>query len=511
MNNMRSRRGLLAASAFLLLVPVALLNQILLGVDAETTVHFVAALGFALLAVAVFDFQTPRWATWAASIAASLSAATYLLQGVSNVVPNEALRYVAFQVLGQQLERVLPDVLILWFLTLALTDSRGWTKGLGLTVVSIAVAVELLGYVGSIYESVPVLKAVLLLPFVWFAVESAQKPASVMNSSAQWPRRILLRTARGFGGLVGLLVLLTVAGFAYQTVALAQDRDAFPPSGQLVDVGGHQLHIQCTGTGSPTVVAESGFAGTSLDWSLVQPAVGETTRICTYDRAGFGWSDAGPAPRTSGRIVDELHTLLANAGIPGPYVVVGHSVGGLHALLFASRYPAEVAGVVLLDPTPAAYLASLEPAAQLEAAPPSAQLRMIQVMQPIGLTRLLGLRGPIPVQNLSADQLRQVNAVSFRPTVGDALFEEGSAWQVDLDEALDAAPLRADMPLIVLTRALVVGPPEQDAAGKEANSDLASRSTHGQVVVAERSGHYIQLDRPDLVIDAINQTVHSVR
>ena len=326
-----------------------------------------------------------------------------------------------------------------------------------------------------------------------------------------WSRRLLAWSARGLGGLVALVLVLTAAGFAYQTVAAAQDQRAYPPAGQLIDVSGHRLHIQCIGAGSPTVVTESGFAGTSLDWSLVQPAVGQTTRICAYDRAGFGWSESGPSPRTSGRIVGELHMLLANAGIPGPYVLVGHSVGGLHAQLFASQYPGEVGGLVLLDPTPAAYLASLDPAAQREAAPPIGQVRTIQVMQHIGLTRLLGLSLPMPVGRLSPDVQREVRSVGFRSSVGDALYEEASAYDVDLAEAMAAAPLRVDIPLVVLVRGLVVGPPDQDAAGKAANAHLAQRSTRGQLVVAERSEHYIQLDRPDLVIDAVNQVVQSVR
>jgi pimeloyl-ACP methyl ester carboxylesterase len=192
-------------------------------------------------------------------------------------------------------------------------------------------------------------------------------------------------------------------------------------------------------------------------------------------------------------------------------VLVGHSVGGLHAQVFASRYPADLAGLVLLDPTPATYLAGLDPAAQREAALPMDQLRMIQLMHPLGLTRLLGLRGPIPLQNLSPDQQRQVNAVSFKPTVGTALYEEGAAYAVDLGEAIAAAPLPPDIALAVLVRGQVVGPPETDAAGKAANADLARRSTRGQLVVAERSGHYIQLDRPDLVTDTVDQVVQSVR
>jgi len=305
--------------------------------------------------------------------------------------------------------------------------------------------------------------------------------------------------------------VLAGAGYAYQAIATEQDRRAYPPPGRLVNVGGHTLHIQCTGTGSPTVVTESGFAGTSLDWSLVQPPVAQTSRICTYDRAGFGWSDPGPSPRTSGRIVEELHTLLINAGIPGPYVLVGHSVGGLHAQLFASQYASEVAGLVLLDPTPVAYLASLDPAAQRAAAPPMGQVRTIQVMQNIGLTRLFGLTLPMPVTHLSDEVRLQVKAVGFRSAVGDGLFDEASAYEVDLVEAMAAAPLRADIPLIVLVRGLAMGPPDQDAAGKAANADLARRSTRGQLVVADRSEHYIQLDRPDLVIDAINHIVQFVR
>jgi pimeloyl-ACP methyl ester carboxylesterase len=340
---------------------------------------------------------------------------------------------------------------------------------------------------------------------------AAHDQPSRPRAAARLPRRLVGWVAWGLGGLFGLVFILAGAGFTYQTIATQQDTAAYPPPGQLVDVGGHRLHIQCVGAGSPTVIAESGLGGTSLDWSLVQPAVAQTTRICTYDRAGFGWSEPGPSPRTSGRIVEELHSLLAAADIAGPYVLVGHSVGGLHAQFFASRYAPEVAGLVLLDPTPAAYLASLEPAAQRDAAPPMEQLRMLQLMQPIGLTRLLGLTPPMPLQNFSPEQQRQLKAVSFKPALSSALYEEAAAYQVDLAEALDAAPLRPNIPLVVLVRGLVEGPADQDAAGKAANTALARRSTRGQLVIAERSHHYIQLDRPDLVIDAIEQLVKSVR
>src|SRR3989454_1075347 len=141
---------------------------------------------------------------------------------------------------------------------------------------------------------------------------------------------------------------------AFANKLMTQDtRDfrRYPPPGRLVNVGGHRLHIYCTGGGTPTVVMDSGFPGTSLSWTFVQPEVAKFTRACSYDRAGLGWSDAGPMPRTSRQIVDELHTLLRNARVEGPYVLVGHSFGTFTVRLYASTYPDEVAGMVLVVPT----------------------------------------------------------------------------------------------------------------------------------------------------------------
>src|SRR5258705_10945572 len=125
---------------------------------------------------------------------------------------------------------------------------------------------------------------------------------------------------------------------------------SMPPPGQLVDVGGHRLHLQCAGEGTPAVVFDAALGASSLSWSLVQPAVARVTRACSYDRAGFGWSDAGPMPRTAGRAADELRTLLDRAGVLPPYVLVGHSFGGLVALIFAQRFLKDTAGLVLRGP-----------------------------------------------------------------------------------------------------------------------------------------------------------------
>ena len=156
------------------------------------------------------------------------------------------------------------------------------------------------------------------------------------------PLRIPRRRDRGFllwlvrivAGLLGLAVV----GAVWESVSEAADVRAYPPPGQMVDVDGYRLHIDCTGIGSPTVVIDAGWGAWSASWmSWVPPGVANTTRVCTYDRAGMGYSEAGPLPRNAERFAKELHTLLHQASIPGPYVLVGHSLGGLTARVFAHR------------------------------------------------------------------------------------------------------------------------------------------------------------------------------
>jgi alpha-beta hydrolase superfamily lysophospholipase len=162
-----------------------------------------------------------------------------------------------------------------------------------------------------------------------------------------FPKRRGRGCLRWIGGVVALAVGLILTGTIYESVAEAADIKAYPPPGQMVDVGGYRLHINCTGTGSPTVVLDAGLGDWSLGWSAVQGEVAKTTHVCTYDRAGVGYSEAGPLPRNAEQFATELHTLLKQANIPGPYVMVGHSLGGLPVRVFVHDYPTEVAGVVL--------------------------------------------------------------------------------------------------------------------------------------------------------------------
>ena len=167
---------------------------------------------------------------------------------------------------------------------------------------------------------------------------------------------VVLRTRRGGFGRsrlllypVALVMLLAGLGGLYQATTGAPQVAAGPVPGRLVDVGGYRLHLNCAGTGSPTVVLLNGLGETSPQWARVTPDVATTTRVCAYDRAGQGWSDDSPHPADATSAATDLHRLLAAAGEPGPYVLAGHSSGGVHALTYAHLYPADVSGVVLLD------------------------------------------------------------------------------------------------------------------------------------------------------------------
>lgn len=156
---------------------------------------------------------------------------------------------------------------------------------------------------------------------------------------------------RGLLGLVITVITLGALGAIYQAIATEIDRRNYLPPGQLVDAGGYKLHLYCTGEGSPTVILDALFPGTVSNWAWVQPEIAKTTRVCAYDRAGLGWSDSGPEPRDAEQQARELHTLLTNAQVPGPYVLVGHSLGGLSVRMFADQYPGEVSGMALIEGT----------------------------------------------------------------------------------------------------------------------------------------------------------------
>jgi pimeloyl-ACP methyl ester carboxylesterase len=195
--------------------------------------------------------------------------------------------------------------------------------------------------------------------------------------------------------LVVALLVLAVVGAIYQAIATARAERAFPPPGEMVDVGGHRLHIHCLGQGSPTVVLDGGSGEMSAQWIWVQREVSDTTRVCAYDRAGMGWSEMGPEPRDAKQISSELHTLLTKAGIGGPYVLVSHSFGGLYMQTYAARYAEEVAGVALVESSQPDQF-SQQPATRDSYEPQDQIFDVVSLLARLGIVRLLSKLDPAP-------------------------------------------------------------------------------------------------------------------
>jgi len=333
------------------------------------------------------------------------------------------------------------------------------------------------------------------------ATGKAAKPAS----SAKRPR--VLRTLIGAaGGTVALIAVVGAIGATYEAIAGSSDVSTYPPAGRLVDVGGYRMHIDCRGEGSPTVVMDAGLGGSSLDWTLVQPDVAGTTRVCTYDRAGMGWSDASPLPRTPAHIAEELHTLLANAGVFGPFVLVGHSLAGKNVRMFAAAHPDEVAGMVLVDAR-SELVDTLTPKAEADAFGVALGLQgtLYSLARRLGVARAFGasLAGkPLIPPAIAA----QMVLLQTQTTAIDETTKEGLA-RAAADAALANSTL-GSMPLVVIAAvSSMAGIPNWSTAQKE----MAALSTQGSLVVAEHSGHAVQLEQPSIVLDAIDDVVAKVR
>jgi pimeloyl-ACP methyl ester carboxylesterase len=396
------------------------------------------------------------------------------------------------------------------------------------------------------FEHVAMSRHVLV---VVFTKESRNNTMSIFTDArktSDQPKRTerrrgwLLYIKRALLALLALLLALPVLGFSYETIAAAVDARRFPPPGRLIAVDGHRMHINCTGTGGPTVVLDAGLGGWSLDWSAVQPEIAQFTRVCSYDRAGLGWSAPGAIPGDAQHAVDDLHTLLATSGEVGPFVLVGHSNGGLRAALYAQAYPQEVAGVVLIDPTPratdderVAFLSPTEQAeymALLQGLKPEPEASgfdffgLMQALRPFGIPRLLtdtflegslytylrpevqpafqfGINQPARIATYIAEgehreaNVAQVRAVGSLGSVPLAVLASTKFTDFYRD------PLPADLPprLVELIQ----------KTAWEAKVDMSRLSTNSTITPVERSGHYIQFDRPDAVIQAVQHMVQS--
>jgi pimeloyl-ACP methyl ester carboxylesterase len=294
--------------------------------------------------------------------------------------------------------------------------------------------------------------------------------------------------------LVSVLLVAAASGVAYQWIATRRDLQANPPPGVLVDVGGHRLHVWCTGAGAPAVLLEAGLGGTSADWGFVQPEVARFTRVCSYDRAGMGYSDPGPSPRTARRIGRELVQLLEHTGSSGPIVLVGASSGGFVARLLASERPALVAGVVLVD-------ASHED--QEIRVPGIAPL--VPVLATTGVLRLLGVSFGPPAEALAPGTRHLARATRFRTAAYRTTAEEMSAMK------LSAAEVRASRRLLTQPMVVITAGLGSDTVWRRLQRDQVALSRLGCQVIADRSGHAVVTGQPQLIVESIRGLVERAR
>ncbi len=285
--------------------------------------------------------------------------------------------------------------------------------------------------------------------------------------------------------------------------------------GELIDVGGYRLHLLCTGAGEPTVVLEADTGGFSSSWSLVQAEVARFTRVCSYDRAGYAWSDRAPGsmPRTSDQLARELHVLLHRAGVRPPLVLVGHSYGGYHVRLYASRFPEEVAGMVLVDAAHDADQGAQPRHAELQGLRLSARrLAGFQLLARVGLLRLLlRVRPPESLRQLPPHAQEAVRRLGFRPKTIQAVRRELRSLGESMRQVREQAGSLGDRPLVVIRRPRSEPHAVAQAHEWEVQIELATLSTRSRVMTAAPSGPGLPIDQAALVVEAIRDVVERVR
>ena len=300
----------------------------------------------------------------------------------------------------------------------------------------------------------------------------------------------------------------SAVGGGYETLGEATDSNALPATGRLIDVGGHKLYLNCVGSGSPTVVLEPGAGGTSSQLGWIAPAVARSTRVCVYDRAGRGWSEAADSPQDGAQIATDLHTLLHRGGETGPYVLAGHSFGGLYVRIFAAHYPDEVAGLVLVDST-----ASKGPAKSV--VPPARTGNsndavgrvsiLASLSARVGLTRVLGQLdlGTLPPHSRDEARASVAQASWVRSTVEEYMRASASMQE--------AASLRdfTDKPLFVLTAG--EGHPASWMTAQNNTLTLSTNSVHEIVAGATHADMVIEEKYAAATAQAILDVVDSAR
>lgn len=354
--------------------------------------------------------------------------------------------------------------------------------------------------------------------------------AETATNVSRRPGRVKRFLVRAVLALVVVVAVAAIVGASYQAIGNSRDAQRFPQQGKSVSLGpefgGLKLNIDCQGQGSPTVVLDSGLGVPGVGWEPVQKEAAKFTRVCWYDRAGYGWSEGSSAPRTSLEIAKELHALLAAAGEKGPFVLVGHSFGGYNVRVYNGQYPGEVAGMVLVDASHEDQLSRMSPGLQATMQKMTQSLKRQEMLAPLmirfGVMRYSQRNQP-PSPGLSKEFSQELQYLQMQPKFVAAAGSEMGLFSPDSAAEVRAAGNLGDKPLIVLTAGKNVSaadlPPGtslkdfedfhqtwvNDLQMKEANL-----STRGKRIMVPDSDHMIPFERPDTIVEAIREVCGAV-
>jgi pimeloyl-ACP methyl ester carboxylesterase len=359
-----------------------------------------------------------------------------------------------------------------------------------------------------------VLPAIILVVGVLVIWLSVRRILSLSTRSFRTGRKVVERIVLS---AVVLLAAFVAGSSAYNAVVLYHFRATNPPPGAFYSVNGHRMHINCTGAGSPTIVLESGLGNDALIWGGVQPVLSKTTRVCSYDRAGFGWSEALPAPRDADHIAGELHELLLQVKVTGPIVLMGHSIAGIYMRDYASRYPTDIAGIVFVDgSTP---LQDENPAMKAVPKGPPQWVGMLLYKSVLtaGIPRLMG-QCSRPVPGFDARTAKLLSEDLCHAQIS-AVVAEMDSFNRSGQETIHTGPYGA-IPILIFSHDPTKSLPKQnppkwmtdmESAWGQMQENLKNLSTRSRRIIAKDSSHYIQIDRADLIEKEVPLFIEQIR
>lgn len=275
----------------------------------------------------------------------------------------------------------------------------------------------------------------------------------------------------------------------------------YQPPGVLVNIGSSNLHAVVSGEGEPTIVLEAGMGGFSVDWTLVQPKLSEISKVLSYDRAGYGWSQTNEERVTSEEYVEDLRMLLATLKLEPPYILVGHSFGGLNMRLFAATYPEEIAGLVLVDSVHEHFYlhADMSEKRRVSFSEMLKAYRLGFVLAPLGIPRFLKL--PIGPKRLPQENLRQAKAVGYKSSTYKSVYLELMKAPESAKQVQGAEPIPDTIPITVLSAG------KQSEEWREQQQRLCELNNNTNHIIANESWHSIQIHDPTTVISVVKEMV----